>query len=254
MRIDAVEVHLVDVPAVDPPFRWRAGLPGSPPASVGGYLRVRTDVGVDGVGWCGRGKILADLVDRRIRDELVGADPMRREWLWERMWEIDRIEEFPIYIQSVVDVALWDIAAKSLNTSVHTLLGGYATELPAYASTVTFESIAEYLDVADQCLALGYPAIKLRAWGDPRQDARLITALREHVGDDLPLMYDGSAGFDLADAIYVGRACAEADYLWYEEPMREFNIHQYARLAERVDVPLLVAETADGALVAEGVW
>ena len=60
-------------------------------------------------------------------------------------------------------------------------------------------------------------------------------------------MYDGSAGFDLADAIYLGRALSEAGYLWYEEPMREFSITAYQRLSERVDVPLLVAETSDGA-------
>ncbi|MFF1875913.1 enolase C-terminal domain-like protein, partial [Kitasatospora herbaricolor] len=71
--------------------------------------------------------------------------------------------------------------------------------------------------------------------------------LRDHVGDDLPLMYDGSAGFDLPDAIYVGRVLADAGYLWYEEPMREFSIAAYAGLARAVDVPLLVAETSDGA-------
>ena len=85
------------------------------------------------------------------------------------------------------------------------LLGGFRTSIPAYASTVTFGSVEEYLDVATQCLALGYPAIKLHAWGDARRDAALCVALREHVGDDVPLMYDGSAGFDLPDAIYLGR-------------------------------------------------
>lgn len=60
-------------------------------------------------------------------------------------------------------------------------------------------------------------------------------------------MYDGSAGFDLADAVYVGRALAEADYTWYEEPMREFSVTSYRWLAERVTVPLLVGETSDGA-------
>src|SRR5690606_10156577 len=100
---------------------------------------------------------------------------------------------------------------------------------------------------ADQCLALGYPAIKLHAWGDARKDARLCQDLRAHVGPDVPLMYDGSAGFDLVDAIYLGRALAEADYLWYEEPMREFSIESYKRLREKVDIPLLSGETADGA-------
>ena len=60
-------------------------------------------------------------------------------------------------------------------------------------------------------------------------------------------MYDGSAGFDLLDAIYLGRALHEAGFFWYEEPMREFNIEAYRRLAEAVDIPLLSAETSDGA-------
>ena len=59
-------------------------------------------------------------------------------------------------------------------------------------------------------------------------------------------MYDGSAGFDLADAIYLGRALGDAGYRWYEEPMREFSVTAYRWLAERVQVPLLVGETSDG--------
>ena len=59
-------------------------------------------------------------------------------------------------------------------------------------------------------------------------------------------MYDGSAGFDLADAVYLGHALADADYLWYEEPIREFSVTAYKWLSERVRVPLCVAETSDG--------
>jgi L-alanine-DL-glutamate epimerase-like enolase superfamily enzyme len=59
-------------------------------------------------------------------------------------------------------------------------------------------------------------------------------------------MYDGSAGFDLADAVYLGHALADAGYLWYEEPIREFSVTAYKWLSERVRVPLCVAETSDG--------
>ena len=70
--------------------------------------------------------------------------------------------------------------------------------------------------------------------------------VRDHVGADVDLMYDGSAGFDLPDAEYLGRALAEAGYRWYEEPIREFSMTAYRWLAERVDVPFLVGETSDG--------
>jgi L-alanine-DL-glutamate epimerase-like enolase superfamily enzyme len=127
------------------------------------------------------------------------------------------------------------------------LLGGYRSSIPAYASTVTFGSVGDYLDVATQCLDLGYQALKVHAWGDARADADLAARLREHVGDAIPLMYDGSAGFDLPDAVYLGNALADANFLWYEEPMREFSVTAYGRLARAVAVPLLVAETSDGA-------
>ena len=97
-----------------------------------------------------------------------------------------------------------------LGVPVHRLLGTYREEIPACASTTTFATVEEFLEVADQCLELGYPAIKLHAWGDARADAELCQRLRDHVGPDVDLMYDGSAGFDLPDAIYLGRALSEA--------------------------------------------
>ena len=142
---------------------------------------------------------------------------------------------------------MWDLAGRLTGQPGWQLLGGYRRSIAAQASTVTFASIDEYLDVATQCLELGYPAIKLHAWGDARADAQLCLALREHVGAGVELAYDGSAGFDLADAIYLGHALHDAGYLWYEEPIREFSVTAYKWLADRVRVPLLVGETSDGA-------
>ena len=250
MRITHVECHRVFLPAVEPPFAWRDGLPGSPPDGWGAVLRIGTDSGAEGVAFAqrrGSDVVLADLVDRVLRADLVGRDPLQRELLWHRMWELDRVEEFPLPLFGMVDIALWDLFGRLTGMPAWRLLGGFRTEIPAYASTTTFGSVAEFLDVADQALSLGYPAIKLHAWGDARRDGDLCTALREHVGPDVPLMYDGSAGFDLPDAIHLGRVLADADYLWYEEPMREFSVTAYSRLAAAVEVPLLVGETSDGA-------
>jgi L-alanine-DL-glutamate epimerase-like enolase superfamily enzyme len=247
LKITHIECYLVEQPAAVPAFDWRHGLPGSPADRTSAVIRVVADNGCEGVAFTRNGLITQDLVNRRIRDDLIGLDPLDRELLWHRMWELDRVEEFPIYTLGLVDVALWDLAAKQAGLPVWKYLGGFRDSLPAYASTSTFGSIAEYLDVVDASLALGYSAVKLHAWGDRRKDAQLALAVREHVGPDIPLMFDGSAGFGLSDAIYVGRALAEARFEWYEEPMREFSIHSYKLLSERVSVPLLVGETSDGA-------
>lgn len=250
MKITHVEAWSVDIPAPSPAFRWRAGLPGSAPAGARGILRIGTDTGATGVAFAARpgsAHVLQDLVDRVWRDELIGQDPLQREQLYHRVWELDRLEEFPLPFLGLIDVALWDLAARAAGLPLWRLLGGARTKIPAYASTSTFESTEEFLAVADRALEQGYTAIKLHAWGDPYRDAALCSALREHVGPHVPLMYDGSAGFDLPDAIRVGRALSDADYLWYEEPIREFSISAYSELARAVRVPLLSAETSDGA-------
>jgi L-alanine-DL-glutamate epimerase-like enolase superfamily enzyme len=249
MRIARIETERVRIPAASPAFAWRRGLRGSPGERLGAVLRIVTDEGAEGVAFTDRAPaaLVEDLADRVLREELVGLDPLKRELCWQRVWEIDRTDELPLYLLGLVDTALWDLAGRLVAMPVHELLGSYRDAIPAYASTVTFGSLEQYLGVADQCLELGYPAIKLHAWGDARADADLCLRLREHVGDGVALMYDGSAGFDLPDAIYLGHALADAGYLWYEEPMREFSVTAYRRLAEQVRVPLLVAETSDGA-------
>jgi L-alanine-DL-glutamate epimerase-like enolase superfamily enzyme len=246
MKIVAVETEVTERP-VKHQFVWRKGLPGSGTTNITTRLTIRTDDGLEGHAEVARGTIFVDLVERRLREMLIGQDPLLKEHLWREVWEIDRIEELPLYALGVVDIALWDLNAKYANLPLYKMIGGARDRIPAYASTVTFRDTAEFLDVADQCLAYGFTAIKLHAWGDPKRDARLGQDLRNHVGPDIALMYDGSAGFDLIDAIYVGRALHEAGFLWYEEPMREFNINAYKLLAESVDIPLLSAETSDGA-------
>ncbi len=116
----------------------------------------------------------------------------------------------------------------------------------AYASTATYQTLDEFMVIAEQCIERGYKGIKLHAWGDARKDAQLCQALRAKVGADIYLMYDGSAGFDFHDALYLGKALEEADYYWYEEPMREYSIYAYRQLSEKLSVPLLVAETSPG--------
>ena len=121
-----------------------------------GWLTIETDEGITGFAPNRQGAILKDIVDRRLRADLIDQDPLAREYLWHRVWELDRVERFPAYISGMVDVALWDIAGKKAGMPIYQLLGSFRDEIPAYASTVTFTSIEEFLDVADQCLELGY--------------------------------------------------------------------------------------------------
>src|SRR3954453_23147152 len=146
MRIAAVDIELVLLPAISPPFAWRRGLRGSAEARTTAVLRITTDEGAVGEAyheWSG--PMLADIVDSVLREELVGERADRREWLWHRLWELDRSDEFPIWLLGLVDVALCDLEAGVLGVPAHRLLGTFRDSIPAYASTTTFATVEEFL-------------------------------------------------------------------------------------------------------------
>jgi len=87
------------------------------------------------------------------------------------VWELDRIHELPLPTRGLIDTALWTSPAGSPGCPPGGCSAATARRSRPTPQPTTFADVKEYLDVADQCLALGYCAIKLHAWGDPRRDA-----------------------------------------------------------------------------------
>ena len=104
----------------------------------------------------------------------------------------------------------------------------------------------EYERHIKHCMDVGFTAFKLHAWGDAKEDAKLCRNLRKWTGPDADLMFDGSAGWDYVTSLWFGRVLEECGFLWYEEPMREFELGSYKKLCDALDIPVLAAETPDG--------
>lgn len=234
-----------------PQVIWRRGLPtshGGLPDGEGPRLAsilMETDTGATGFVVAEMGDAVLDVVRRRFA-HFIGENPLLTEHMWRLVWEVDRIEEFHIRQLGLIDVLCWDLKSKTAGMPIHVILGGSRTTVPAYASTATWPDLATYEQNIKRCRDVGFGAFKLHAWGDVNADIELIRALRRWTGPDVPLMFDGSAGWDYVDALTVGRALEDEGYLWYEEPMREFHLGSYARLAEKLHIPILAAETSDG--------
>ena len=156
-----------------------------------------------------------------------------------------------------IDIALWDWAGKHYGASIAELLGGYRKRLPAYASTYHGDragglaSKEAFADFAEQCHALGYRAFKMHGWndGNAREEAENVLHVARQVGDRMTLMLDPACELrTFADALYVGRACDEANYFWYEDPFRDGGTSAFAhkRLRELIRTPLLMTEHVRG--------
>ena len=82
---------------------------------------------------------VAALISGLAEDYLIGKDPINNIAIWrslkERAWWYGYRGGIASYAISAIDIALWDLKGKALNTSVLELLGGPVHDrLPAIAS------------------------------------------------------------------------------------------------------------------------
>ncbi|WP_345817301.1 enolase C-terminal domain-like protein (plasmid) [Paraburkholderia sp. PREW-6R] len=199
--------------------------------------------------WGGTRPALAQSI--MLAPDLLGRDPSMREEIYDEFKR--KLHHFDHMGHGPVDIALWDLAGKQLNASISTMLGSYRTRLKAYASTFHgdraggLDSPQAYGEFAVRCREMGYRGYKIHGWfdGNPREEAAAILATRKAVGNEMDLMYDGACDLKtFADALYVGRACDEANYFWFEDPYRDAGLSAFShkKLREMLKTPFLIGE------------
>lgn len=77
-----------------------------------------------------------------------------------------------------------------------------------------------------------------------KEDIEICRVVRNAVGDTMDLMLDSMWSYSYEDALRVGRAVEDLDYLWYEDPLTEEDIYNYVKLKSRLDIPILSTEYA----------
>ena len=206
-----------------------------------GVLTVRTDEGIEGnsfLSFPGPGpEAVARQITTYLKPLLVGQNPLDIGALNERMARRERFVD-PSAI-GTVDVALWDIAGKVAGLPVHRLLGTHRHKVPVYFSSGIHATPEEYADEALYWRERGWRGYKLHPptapWNPSREtagvrsDIAACRAVREAVGDAMALMLDASWAYRYADALVVGRAIEELDYIWYEDPLpaeRHPRVHE----------------------------
>jgi L-alanine-DL-glutamate epimerase-like enolase superfamily enzyme len=219
-------------------------------------VAIMTDNGLRGeyvTHWVGSSSALGQTL--MLAPSLIGREAEEREGIYDDLKRVAR--QFDHMGHGPLDIALWDLAGKKLGASVSELLGAHRKRLPAYASTYHgdhnggLDSKEAFADFAQQCNEIGYRAFKIHGWneGDRYLEADNLLNVRKRVGDRMELMIDPACELrTFADALYVGRACDEARYFWYEDPFRDAGTSAFAhkKLREMISTPLLQTEHIRG--------
>ena len=185
---------------------------------------------------------------KEIAEVLIGEDPNDIGKLWVKLcWAGASVGRSGLATQAIAafDVALWDLKAKRANLPLPKLLGSYRDSVRTYNTSGGFlhTPIEQVKENAAASLERGIGAIKLKV-GQPdwRLDVARVSAVRDYLADDVPLMVDANQQWDRATAMRMGRIFEEFGLIWIEEPLDAYDAEGHAQLARALDTPIATGE------------
>jgi L-alanine-DL-glutamate epimerase-like enolase superfamily enzyme len=187
------------------------------------------------------------LIEGYLAPVVTGRDPDETERLWEDMWwkvHYSGRGGHATSAISAIDIALWDLRARRAKLPLWRFLGGYDPKVPVYAGGIDLDfTVAALLEQADRFQAEGFRAIKMKA-GRPAlaEDVERIRRMREHLGDDFPLMVDANMKWSADEAIRAARAFEEFNLLWLEEPTIPDDVAGHVRVVREGRTPVASGE------------
>ena len=236
------------------------------------FVRIDTDAGISG--W-GEGSL--QYKDAALEAEILdfgkfleGKDPRRIDWIWSSLYRRVTWAGGPVSMSAIsaIDLALWDLKAKSLEIPVWELAGGMHRDRVRVYANGWFEELSEAVPgvpaetVARQASPLlhaeaalrlrdaGWTALKFYPFGGPqtitpqriRHGIDLVKAVRDAVGSDMEIGIDVRARLDPWSAGRVAQQLEQFNIAWMEEPILYDNIEAMAEFARSVNVPVSTGE------------
>jgi len=262
VKITDVRTVLLTAP-IPAERRWRSDF-GSNTKFHAAIVVVETDEGIIGYGEA-KGEALAikTIVESRLKPALIGEDPTRVEYLWEKLYSGSRLGLALKYGRpyhghnvkgevlcaiSGVDVALWDIFGKSLGVPIYKLLGGgIRPRIRAYGSggwAGPGRAGAEMAGYAEK----GFGAVKMRVGGlddddFPNRSIARLREVRETLGPKIDIMIDAHGALTVNQATQLARAAEEFRISWFEEPVIAADDRPgLAEVRQRTTIPIATGE------------
>lgn len=214
-------------------------------------VRIDDEDGLEGVGYTYSvgvgGRAIYSLVEHDLKPMLMNEDSSRIEHLWQKMWwrlHFAGRGGHASFAIAAVDIALWDLAGKRAKLPLWRLLGGHNPRIKVYAGGVDLHFPIDRLqEQARGFLARGFRAIKMKV-GRPRlsEDIARVKAIRELVGDDIPLMVDVNMGWSAEQAIQATKAFAGYGVSWLEEPTIPDDLAGHVKIMREGVLPIAAGE------------
>jgi D-galactarolactone cycloisomerase len=240
-KITGIRIHSLSGPLSER-FGWSLNWTQSRTATI---VEVTTDAGL--TGW-GDGTCDAALLAERA-DSVIGRSPLEVEAIYEELRRPGGPQQRPgAPAAPGLDLALWDLRGKILDLPISSLLGKqHRSHVTPYLTSMYRKDWPDFAqgmaDEAQQWVAKGYRAIKMKTGFSPMLDVEIATAVRKAIGPDIALGIDSNCAYDSGTAIRIGARLEELDLMWWEEPLPADDVEGYRRMRQALRIPLAAGET-----------
>lgn len=183
-----------------------------------------------------------------VAEGLIGEDPNDIGRLITKLqWAGASVGRSGLATQALAafDVALYDLKAKRAGLPLAKLLGAHRDSVRTYNTSGGFlnASLEEVKEQASRSLDEGIGGVKIKVGlPDNAEDLRRVRGVREHIGEDVPLMVDANQQWDRTTALRMGHRLEEFDLTWIEEPLDAYDVEGHARLARTLVAPVATGE------------
>ncbi|MDD0837125.1 mandelate racemase/muconate lactonizing enzyme family protein [Curvibacter sp. HBC61] len=185
---------------------------------------------------------------QEIAPALLGEDPSDIAKIWTKLcWAGASVGRSGMGVQAIgaFDVALYDLKARRAGLSLSKFLGSQRDSVRCYNTSGGFlhTPIDQLVVNAQASVARGIGGIKLKV-GQPdcAADIARLTAVRQQLGDAVPIMVDANQQWDRPTAQRMCRIFEQFNLVWIEEPLDAYDFEGHAALAAQFDTPIATGE------------
>ena len=208
---------------------------------------IRTKEGITGFGECspfmsinGESADTCMVVGQYFAQWLKGKNALD---ISEHIKAMDKIIYGNSSIKSAFDMALYDIASQQANLPLYAYLGGNTSKTIITDYTVSIGEPSKMAADAVKIKEEGYPAIKIKLGSNGKTDVLRIRAIREAVGNEIPLRIDANQGWEVDEAIETLKALAPFGIQHCEEPIARWAFMQLPWVRQESPIPIMSDES-----------
>ena len=220
-------------------------------------LKIITDQGIYGLGDAtlnGMEKVVATYLENYCIPALIGKDPMNTEDIWHYFYKGVYWKRGSVGMTAVsaIDMALWDIKGKALNTPLYNIIGGKSRDKILVYCHANGKDTDETLDKVGEKIEKGFRAVRIQSgipgiehtYGVPQDNKSyepaqkglphteywdtsrylnfipsLFSKARDVYGDDIHLLHDVHNRCTPVEAARLARELEPFHLFWLEDPV-----------------------------------